>query len=67
MIEAVLENVNINNAILIHRRLNENTSLKFKLKKDPLPFTNKITTINRMYYDKYIKYKIKYIELKSTL
>ncbi len=30
-------------------------------------FTNKLTQLNRNYYNKYIKYKMKYIKLKHNI
>ncbi len=51
---------------IIHRRLYENMGTIFGNKKK-LTIKNKLTPNERIYYEKYIKYKTKYLKLKNKL
>ena len=73
-----IKNININfdprSMNIIHRRFHENTGrifgktkLKTSIPKIITNLTNKITPFERIYYNKYIKYKTKYLELKKYL
>lgn len=56
-------NIDDRNYSIIHRRLNEDLGYTFGI-KTPTKFTNKLSSLERIYYNKYIKYKTKYIKLK---
>lgn len=54
---------------LINRKYKDNMSDSIKLytNRKTIPTSEKLTAFNRIYYNKYKKYKIKYLELKKNI
>ncbi len=63
--------INVNydkkNINIIHRKLYENIGNKFGNIKKPVDIQHKITPFEKIYYVKYLKYKMKYIKLKYSI